>query len=73
VEEVFNNNYQPYGTMRLWENLRKQSITVSQCRIGRIIEESGWVSKYTCKKYCYNHNIEKSNESTIKAYIVAQY
>ena len=35
--EIFNNNYQAYGTKRLQAELRKQGITVSRRRIGRIM------------------------------------
>ncbi|KDN09263.1 Mobile element protein [Gilliamella apicola] len=48
--EIFNNNYRAYGTRRLQAELRKQGITVSRRRIGRIMAKNGWVSKYTCKK-----------------------
>lgn len=60
---IFNNNYQAYGTRHLQVELRKQGITLSRGRIGRIMQENGWVSKYTCKKY--RIDVEKSNESTV--------
>ncbi|MFQ0971165.1 IS3 family transposase [Gilliamella sp. BG1] len=61
--KIFNTNYHAYGTRRLQAELRKQGITVSRRRIGRIMAKNGWVSKYTCKKYCIHK--EKSNESLV--------
>ncbi|OCG19311.1 MULTISPECIES: IS3 family transposase [unclassified Gilliamella] len=63
IAKIFNNNYRAYGTRRLQAELRKQGITVSRHRIGRIMAKNGWVSKYTCKKYCIQ--TEKSHESPV--------
>lgn len=63
VGEVFDNNYRAYGTRRLQAELRKQGMTLSRRRIGRIMAKNGWASKYTCKKY--RIHVEKSNESRV--------
>jgi putative transposase len=63
VKAIFNDNYQAYGTRRLQAELREKSILLSRRRIGRIMQENGLVSKYTCKKY--RASTEQSNESTV--------
>lgn len=63
VIEIFRVSRNNYGTRKIKVELRKQGITVSRRKIGKIMKAQGLVSKYTVAQY--KPHKDKCNESII--------
>lgn len=51
VTKIFYENQKAYGTRRIKKECKRQGITLSRRRIGRIMNSEGLVSSYTVAKY----------------------
>ena len=51
IINIFNQNYQAYGTRRIQAVLRSEGINLSRRRIARIMASEGLVSTYTVQKF----------------------
>lgn len=51
IKEIFRQSRNNYGTRKIKKELKKQDLTVSRRRIGRIMKQEGLVSTYTIAQF----------------------
>lgn len=64
IEQIFQDNYDVYGTRKIKKELQKSDFQISRRRIGRIMKKLGLVSKYMVAQ-CKPHK-QKCNEDPVK-------
>ena len=64
IKSIFHKNRRAYGTRRIKKELLKLHTNVCRSRIGRIMTEHGFISKYTIKTY--KPVASKTNEDEVE-------
>lgn len=65
IDRIFHGNYCAYGTRRIKEALKNESVFVSRKRIARIMKLNQWISKYTVKKYRPSNGVNETDHKNI--------